>query len=1052
MSNRTGSLLLALLMTTGSLIGTVVTVPEGAEALTYTVTTNDDLNGTGANHALIDGAVIEGGSILLAEDKYTVHDTIWTDANAYQARVDAQGRPVLAPASHWTRRAGYDQDGDYWQTAVWDQDHSEVLVYGGRHDVGTTSYAHNALWSYNPSYDDWTEKRTAIPLFGHTAVWADSYHMMVVWGGLTVSGGNLVWMDQVLCYWPGNNTWGMRARAPVQRIFHAAAWDPINEQMLVSGGTPDGNISNSTNLLYAWRPATDTWVQLQSFASNMARGAHVAVWDDNRDEMIISGGLKNPRTSRPMSSTLSYNPSTGLWIGRANSPIARFYHAASWDPISKRMFVYGGIDDGWNPSAQFYDFDNAADTWTYHENGTSTRFLNAFVWDPVNNKGMNFAGAQSGNGPYQSWNDILVFSHDTPYVTSGWLTSSIFDVGGILRVGNIWWRPTTQPSACGPEAIKLQVGSSGPLDSPTTFYGPDGTTSSYFMDPEGESVGTKHLGMNRIAYRIHLRTGDSAVTPSVTEVGMDVYRYMLRGYYTSPVCDLVQPLSTFGRIRHTVEVPTGGNPNLVKADVFVRTSERADMTGASDWERVTTDDTSIATPYRRYFQFKVEFFTDSQARYLTPKFKDLTIEYNSPPVLSAASVDRSDGDRETWFTYKVTYTDVDGDAPTVKNVVIDGQPNVMSSGSQDFTRGAVYTFTTRLALGMHLFHFEFSDGKNPVRAPNIGSFDGPEVLNRPPKPVIDYPQTGTRYSPEEPVEFSASRSSDPDGDKLTYRWVSSVQGLLSEDSAFVMRLAEGQHTISLEVRDDKDGANTTQISLLVKPYLPLLDVTDVYFDNSDPVEKDRVTVTAVVRNTGEADARPAYIELLIDMLVVETLEENIDVNDKATVVFQWNAVQGRPLVSVRAKRAPDVAPDTEVKRFLNVSANSPPDVRFDVPTPVVRKGEVVMFVNNGTRDPNGDAMTYAWDFGDGSPMATDVTVQHVYAIRGTYYVNLTVKDSRGGITLKTFTIVVNNPPKEDSPGLGAAGALAALGAAAAVAASGAASRARPRVRKGRRTA
>ena len=1034
MSNRTGSLLLALLMTTGSLVGVVVTVPEGADALTYTVTTDDDLNGTGTNRALLDSVVIDGGSIYLAEDKYTVHDTMWSDANAYQARVDGQGRPVLAPAGHWTRRGGYGSDGDYWHTAVWDGSNSQVLVYGGCNDVGNNRLVHNALWAYNPTTDTWTEKQAAIPIFGHTAVWADGYRMMVVWGGFSVSGQNLVWMDQVLCYWPANNSWGWRAQAPVHLVFHAAAWDPVNEQMLVSGGTPDGNISNSTNLLYAWRPATNTWVQLQSFAANLARGAHVAVWDEVRGEMIISGGLKNPRTSRPMSSTLSYNPSTGLWVGRANSPIARFYHAASWDPISKKMYVFGGIDDGWNPSAQFYDFDNAADSWTYHENATATRFLTAFVWDPVNNRGMNFAGAQSGNGPYTSWNDILLYRHETPYVSNGWLTSSIFDVGGILRVGNIWWKPTTQPPACGPEAIRLQVGSSGPLESPTTFYGPDGTTSSYFMDPEGDPVGNKHLGMNRIAYRMYLRTGDSSISPTVTEVGMDVYRYAVRGSYTSPVLDLVQTASSFGRIRHTVEIPTGGNPYLVKAEVSVRTSERPDMTGATGWELVTTDDTSILTPYRRYFQFKVEIFTDSQARYLTPKFKDLTIEYNSPPVLSSAGVDRSEGDRESWFTYKVTYTDVDNDAPTVKNVVIDGKANAMSSGAQDFTRGAVYTFTTRLALGAHTFHFEFSDGKNPVREPLSGSFEGPEVLNRLPRPVIDYPMTGVRFSPDEPVEFSASRSSDPDGDKLTYRWVSSVQGQLSEDSAFVMRLQEGQHTIALEVTDDKGGKNTTQISLLVKPYLPYLDVTDIYFDNTDPVEKDRITVTAVVRNTGEADARPAFVEFLIDMVVVETMEENIDVGDKANVVFQWNAVQGRPLVSVRAKRAVGAVADTEVKRFLNVSANSLPDVRFDMSTPIATKGEAVLFVNNGTRDPDGDALTYLWDFGDGSPTVTDVTVQHVFAVKGTYSVNLTVRDSRGGVTVKTFTVLVKDPPKDDSPAIGPAGVLAALGAAAAVAA------------------
>ncbi len=1029
MSNRLGSVLLALLMCTGSFMAVLVAVPAPAGALSVTVTTDEDFLGSEGNAGTLDNVVVDGGSIKLGEDKYTIKDVAWSAQNARDMVVDGNGIPKLDLDTPWKRRTGYGSDGCFWHTTVWDSTRGKVYLYGGRHDSGTTMFLHNALWEYDPAMDTWTERQGGpAAVYGHTAVWADELGMMIVYGGISVSGQNLVFMDYVLLYWPANNSWAVRQRAPVHLTWHSAAWDPLNHQMLVSGGTPDGNLSNATQNLYSYNPSTDSWSQLAGMGSTMARGGHVAVWDTDREEMIISGGRKS---NRPMSSTMTYKPSSNSWTTRDNSPLARFLHGASWDPVQKRMYVYGGIDDGWNPSAQFHYFSNSANTWTTMRPGLSSKFFTAFVWDPLHAMGMNFMGAQSGNGPYVSYNEVLVFKEETLYKTSGWLTGPIYDVGGILRVGNITWKPLTQAASCGPDAVTFQVGSSGPLESPDTFLGPDGTTESFFTDPEGASVGSAHLGMNRIAYRMLFKTADPTISPTVTEVGMEVFRYKLRGTYTSPVQDLVQPVSTIGRVRYSSEIPAGGNPNLIKTDVYIRTSSRSDMASATDWELVTADDASIKTAYARYFQFKVEFFTDSQARYLTPLFKEISLDYNSPPVLSRPQVDRSEGDRSTWFEYSITYTDVDNDAPTVRNVHIDGSAYVMSSSDTTYTDGAVFSFTTRLSLGAHTFHFEFSDGKNNVREPSIGTFDGPKVVNLAPKPVIDYPAGGSRYSPEEPIEFSASRSSDPEGDPITYKWTSSLLGQISDKSAFVMKLSQGMHTITLEVRDDKGGVNSTEISLDVRPYLPVLDVTDVYFDNTAPIEKDRVTITAVVRNSGEAAARPAFIELLVDMVVVETAEENLDIGERANVVFQLTAEAGRPLVSVRAKRAVDAEPDSEVKRFLNITSNSPPDVRFDIPDPVVKKGDVVLFVNNGTRDPDGDTLSYEWDFGDGSPPVRDVTVQHVYSYAGTYYVNLTVRDTRGGVTTKTYTVVVEEPKKDDGPGLTGPAALVAVGAVAA---------------------
>lgn len=57
----------------------------------------------------------------------------------------------------------------------------------------------------------------------------------------------------------------------------------------------------------------------------------------------------------------------------------------------------------------------------------------------------------------------------------------------------------------------------------------------------------------------------------------------------------------------------------------------------------------------------------------------------------------------------------------------------------------------------------------------------------------------------------------------------------------------------------------------------------------------------------------------------------------------------------------------------------------------------------GSSDPDGDALTYAWSFGDGAG-ATGVAVTHRYGAAGIYRVRLIVTDIRG-LADTTFTSV-----------------------------------------------
>lgn len=64
----------------------------------------------------------------------------------------------------------------------------------------------------------------------------------------------------------------------------------------------------------------------------------------------------------------------------------------------------------------------------------------------------------------------------------------------------------------------------------------------------------------------------------------------------------------------------------------------------------------------------------------------------------------------------------------------------------------------------------------------------------------------------------------------------------------------------------------------------------------------------------------------------------------------------------------------------------------------------VNFTSSGSSDPEGDELSFAWDFGDGSPLSDDANPAHTFAADGAYTVTLTVTDEFNNTATKTLTI------------------------------------------------
>ena len=95
---------------------------------------------------------------------------------------------------------------------------------------------------------------------------------------------------------------------------------------------------------------------------------------------------------------------------------------------------------------------------------------------------------------------------------------------------------------------------------------------------------------------------------------------------------------------------------------------------------------------------------------------------------------------------------------------------------------------------------------------------------------------------------------------------------------------------------------------------------------------------------------------------------------------------------------------------VDVAENRPPTAVISDPQCTYRD---CTFNGSESSDPDpGEALTYTWDFGDGSATVTGPDVDHQYQADGGFTVTLTVEDEHGATasTTRSVTVAENHPP------------------------------------------
>ncbi|MBN1540332.1 MAG: VCBS repeat-containing protein [Candidatus Thermoplasmatota archaeon] len=143
-------------------------------------------------------------------------------------------------------------------------------------------------------------------------------------------------------------------------------------------------------------------------------------------------------------------------------------------------------------------------------------------------------------------------------------------------------------------------------------------------------------------------------------------------------------------------------------------------------------------------------------------------------------------------------------------------------------------------------------------------------VNTDPIPVIISPEDGGVFSERDLITFDATGSSDPDGDTITFKWYTSIdgsdemevigEGTIEDFERFETYLSPGEHNITLVAMDGLHEAYSESISIHVKEYIfpEWLTAGDIDSDGlpnwfefefnlgwNDPSNKDNIYIASI---------------------------------------------------------------------------------------------------------------------------------------------------------------------------------------------------------------
>jgi N-acetylneuraminic acid mutarotase len=284
----------------------------------------------------------------------------------------------------------------------YDPNSKRLIMFGG---AGTTENL-NDTWAYDPASKIWIGCKPSGDLPSkrdyHSLVYDPTSHRLLLFGGIAWATGEA--LNETWVYDPAANAWSLLNPAgdlPPARAWCTIVSDHDTGKLILFGGMA-GDLANELdpeirlNDLWAYDPVSITWTNLNpTGAVPAARFAQMMAYDPSTRRVIMFGGATG--TSR-FNDTWAYDSASNAWTELKPAgalPTPRGGGCMTYDPSSKRMIVFGGGKSLTELFNDIWAYDPSANTWTeLTVSGLrpGVRGVPNMTYDPVTKRLIMFGG------------------------------------------------------------------------------------------------------------------------------------------------------------------------------------------------------------------------------------------------------------------------------------------------------------------------------------------------------------------------------------------------------------------------------------------------------------------------------------------------------------------------------------------------------------------------------------------------------------------------------------------------------------------------------------
>ena len=651
----------------------------------------------------------------------------------------------------WTNRTtGLQPSARHSHVMAYDSDRKLTLLYSGAIYIGML-YGSSDVWKWNSSFSNWGQispSNTPPTRMCATSAYDPVNNHILVFGGTTM---NLTASNEFLALNRSNNAW-----------YAPGAPEPRDDAALVSGGSGlammFGGAGLNAQLADTWvfNDSLGTWQMKNPTSSPSARESHAMAFDDRSGAAVLFGGAQfSYMYPNAYCDTWVYNFSTGDWSNKnpPSIPTARYQHAMAYDHGNSRTVLFGGI------TGNFMNQYKNNETWVYStgsniwDNKTpvdspARRSGHAMAYDPASGLVVLFGGY---NESYSYENDTWVYNTSA----NTWTQRKPADAPGPRQLHSMAY-----DSVSGEIILFGGQNANGALNTTWSYNvsnniwtklqctSTPSKRSGQGMASLGPAGGVLVYGGNNSGEFPSLQTGTWKLRPSTTI-------YLDAGTFISVPMD-TNGSAYYGNLSWCATVPSGTEFKLQLRSADTRDGLNTSLFKGPDGTNGTWYNVSgmqmvhYSHKGSRWIQYKAKFTTTNPA--VTPSLASVQLPYN---LMHNVTVTAPTDSQVVNGTFNITWNASDPDGDTLNfTIYLISYPNEsyvlkLASDLNNTARRFEWN-TSGVPDGNYTLRIESMDNCTaiPLKAK---AFLGPFAVKQPVQPPVVEPPMVELLSPADGI-------------------------------------------------------------------------------------------------------------------------------------------------------------------------------------------------------------------------------------------------------------------------------------------------------------